>query len=157
MRLAGSCCLVKGFDLLPQARLGKLLGVSTAVTRGVCVQVDTAYLPNQSNPAAQRFVFAYSVKIINQGSETLQLRRRHWTITDANDYVEEVRGEGVVGEQPVLKPEQSFEYTSGCILKTPWGMMNGTYQMYRDDGTFFDATIAPFLLAAPFAAPAGIN
>lgn len=100
-------------------------------------------------PSAGRFVFAYTVTISNQSADVVQLRTRHWIITDATGRVEEVKGEGVVGEKPTLAPNQSFRYTSGCVLKTAWGTMNGTYQMYREDGSMFDAEIAPFLLAAP--------
>jgi ApaG protein len=137
------------------AVVGKLTAVSVAVTKGVRVSVESTYLPEQSDPNSRRFVFAYTVTIANQGHETVQLRTRHWIITDASGQVQEVRGEGVVGEKPTLEPNQSFQYTSGCILKTPWGTMNGTYQMYRNDGSSFDAEIAPFLLATPSAAPGG--
>lgn len=130
--------------------------MSTAVTNGVRVEVESAYLPDQSDPHNGRFVFRYTVTIANEGAETVQLRTRHWVITDGTNKVEEVRGEGVVGEKPVLAPNQSFQYTSGCILKTAWGTMNGTYQMYRKDGTHFDAEIAPFLLASPSVAPSGL-
>lgn len=117
--------------------------------------METTYLPEQSDPPSSRFVFAYTVTIANEGYEVVQLRTRHWIITDASGHVEEVRGEGVVGEQPVLQPNQAFQYTSGCILKTPWGTMNGTYQMFRSDGSHFDAEIAPFLLATPTVSPGG--
>jgi ApaG protein len=95
------------------------------------------------------------VTIANEGREIVKLKTRHWIITDALGHTEEVKGEGVVGEQPELEPNQAFQYTSGCILKTPWGTMNGTYQMYRKDGSYFDAEIAPFLLATPTASPGG--
>jgi ApaG protein len=127
-----------------------------ALTRGIRVKVESNYLPEQSDPSSRRFVFSYTVTIQNEGAETVQLRTRHWIITDASGNVQEVRGEGVVGEKPILKPNQAFQYTSGCILKTPWGTMNGTYQMYRADGSYFDAEIAPFLLATPGATPAGV-
>lgn len=130
--------------------------MSVAVTRGIKVSVESRYLPHQSTPANNRFVFAYTVTITNEGGETVQLRTRHWIITDANNNLEEVKGEGVVGEKPVLAPTQSFQYTSGCILKTAWGTMNGSYQMYKEDGTMFNAEIAPFLLAAPFTAALGV-
>lgn len=129
--------------------------MSNAVTNGIRVQVASAYLPEQSTPQKGRYVFRYTVTIANEGEETVQLRTRHWVITDGTNHVEEVRGEGVVGEKPVLAPQQSFQYTSGCILKTAWGTMNGTYQMFRDDGSSFDAEIAPFLLASPAVAPQG--
>jgi ApaG protein len=129
--------------------------VSIAMTKGIRVEVESTYLPEQSEPTSKRFVFAYTVTIANEGTETVQLKTRHWIITDATGHVQEVRGEGVVGETPVLKPKDKFEYTSGCILKTPWGTMNGEYQMYKTDGSWFDAEIAPFLLATPGATPAG--
>jgi ApaG protein len=129
--------------------------VSVALTQGIRVSVETTYLPEQSDPPSHRFVFAYTVTITNEGRDIVKLKTRHWIITDATGHVEEVRGEGVVGEQPELEPNQAFQYTSGCILKTPWGTMNGTYQMYRKDGSMFDAEIAPFLLATPNASPSG--
>lgn len=107
------------------------------------------YLDHQSAPQAGRYVFAYTIRIANEGRETVQLKTRHWIITDATGEVREVKGEGVVGEQPTLEPGQAFEYTSGCILKTQWGTMHGTYQMVRDGASSFEAEIAPFLLAAP--------
>lgn len=128
---------------------------SEAVTQGVRIRVVTQYVPHESSPVNQRFVFAYTVTIINESQDTLQLRTRHWTITDANQEVEEVKGEGVIGKQPVLEPNESFDYTSRCILRTPFGTMHGTYQMYHRDGTHFDAEIPAFLLAAPFVAPSG--
>lgn len=130
-------------------------GKSEAVTQGVRIRVQSKFLPNQSAPQSSRYVFAYTVVIVNEGEETVQLKTRHWVITDANGRVEEVKGDGVVGEKPVLRSTQSFEYTSGCILRTAWGTMHGTYQMYRPDGSFFDAEISPFLLATPYASPSG--
>jgi ApaG protein len=124
--------------------------VSTAVTNGIRVSVQAVYVPEQSAPRARRYVFAYTVKIANEGLLAAQLRSRHWIITDANGKVEEVRGPGVVGQQPQLRPGEQFEYTSGCVLQTPRGEMRGTYQMHRPDGTQFDATIAPFVLALPY-------
>lgn len=94
-------------------------------------------------------MFAYTVVIANAGHETVQLRTRHWIITDGQGRVEEVRGDGAVGEQPVLEPGDEFQYTSGCVLETARGTMHGSYQMYRDDGSQFDAEIAPFVLATP--------
>ena len=94
-------------------------------------------------------MFAYTITISNESAQTAQLRTRHWIITDGRGTVEEVRGDGVVGEQPRLQPGQSFQYTSGCVLTTPIGTMHGTYRMWRDDGSFFDAVIAPFSLALP--------
>ena len=113
------------------------------------VSVRPKYLDAHSNPEEQHFVFAYTVTIRNSGQHTAQLLSRHWIITDGNNQVEEVRGEGVVGEQPVLKPGESFEYTSGCPLPTPVGSMRGTYFCVADDGTKFEATIAEFVLSVP--------
>ncbi|MBI4815292.1 MAG: Co2+/Mg2+ efflux protein ApaG [Deltaproteobacteria bacterium] len=122
--------------------------VSTA-THGVVVRVEPSYLPRQSNPRERRFVFAYRVWISNEGPTKVQLRRRHWVITDAVGVVREVRGEGVVGAQPLIEPGASYEYTSGCVLETPWGTMHGSYELERPGGSTFEATIAPFLLAHP--------
>jgi ApaG protein len=123
--------------------------VSNATTEGIRVTVRSFYVPEQSAPRAKRYVFAYTVRIANEGQQTAQLRTRHWIITDADGNVDEVRGEGVVGAQPTLRPGQHFEYTSGCVLRTPRGTMHGTYQMHREDGRVFDATIAPFDLVLP--------
>lgn len=130
---------------------------SIAVTEGVRVQVQTHYLPEQSSPREDRYVFAYTITISNEGAGPAQLRTRHWVITDARGVVEEVRGDGVVGEQPRLEPGQSFQYTSGCVLNTPVGTMHGTYRMWRDDGSYFDAVIAPFSLASPMAMRLGTD
>jgi ApaG protein len=125
------------------------VGVSNALTDGIRVTVKSAYVAEQSSPKAGRYVFAYTVRIENEGGESAQLRTRHWIITDGNGKIEEVRGPGVVGHQPLLKPGDHFEYTSGCVLQTPRGEMKGTYQMHRPDGRMFDADIAPFRLALP--------
>jgi ApaG protein len=122
---------------------------STAVTHGIRVIVRSRYVAEQSFPMARRYVFAYSVRIANEGRRAAQLRSRHWIITDAEGKVEEVRGPGVVGKQPLLGPGEHFEYTSSCVLETPIGQMRGTYQMLAYDGRLFDAVIAPFLLAPP--------
>ncbi len=124
--------------------------VSTAVTNGVRVSVKAVYVPEQSVPRARRYVFAYTVKIANEGAASAQLRSRHWIITDGDGKIEEVRGPGVVGQQPLLRPGEQFEYTSGCVLQTPRGEMRGTYQMQRSDGSSFDATIAAFSLSLPY-------
>jgi ApaG protein len=124
--------------------------VSNAITNGIRVTVSSNYIPAQSAPKARRYVFAYTVRIANEGTEAAQLKSRHWIITDGNGKIEQVRGPGVVGEQPMLRPGEHFEYTSGCVLETPRGSMEGTYQMQRSDGTEFDATIAPFALMLPF-------
>jgi ApaG protein len=119
------------------------------VTQGIRVRVQSQYLPEQSSPTDERYVFAYTITISNESTYTAQLRTRHWIITDGRGGVEEVKGDGVVGEQPRLSPGQSFQYTSGCVLTTPIGTMHGTYRFWRDDGTYFDAVIAPFSLASP--------
>jgi len=113
------------------------------------VRVRTKYLEHESSPDASRFVFAYTIRITNQGEVPAQLLTRHWIITDADGAVQEVRGEGVVGEQPHLAPGESFEYTSGAVIQTPVGSMRGSYQMHADDGTDFDAPIAALTLARP--------
>jgi len=115
----------------------------------IAVDVETQYLPEQSDPAAERYFFAYSITITNVGSVAAQLISRHWIITDAEGKVEEVRGLGVVGHQPMLQPGESFEYTSSCPLPTPVGTMKGSYQMVAEDGTRFDAPISEFVLAMP--------
>lgn len=113
------------------------------------IQVDTRFLPEQSDPDAARYTFAYTINIANTGTAPAQLISRHWIITDANQKVQEVRGLGVVGEQPLLQPGQSFEYTSGCTLTTPVGTMSGSYRMTAEDGTQFDAPIGEFILSMP--------
>jgi ApaG protein len=113
------------------------------------VDVDTAYLAEQSSPGDKRYVFSYTITIRNEGSVPARLLTRHWIITDSNGKVQEVRGEGVVGEQPYLKPGQGFRYSSGAVLETPVGAMQGSYQMVADDGQQFDAPIAAFRLAMP--------
>ncbi len=113
------------------------------------IQVETAYVEEQSRPEQDRYVFAYTITITNQGSLAAKLLSRHWVITDANSKVQEVRGEGVVGEQPHLQPGESYTYTSAAMLETPVGCMQGTYQMVADDGTHFDAPIAVFKLSTP--------
>jgi ApaG protein len=124
--------------------------VSTAVTRGIRVTVRSQYLPERSSPKAGQYAFAYTVNIANEGGEAAQLRSRHWVITQADGKVQEVRGEGVVGQQPLLQPGEQFEYTSWCMLATPHGSMRGTYQMVAAGGEIFDAQIAPFALALPY-------
>jgi ApaG protein len=113
------------------------------------ITVKSEYIPERSSLSARQFAFAYTVRISNEGEATAQLRSRHWVITDANGSVQEVRGEGVVGAQPRLRPGEHFEYTSWCVLSTPWGFMRGTYQMITDGGESFDAHIAEFRLALP--------
>jgi ApaG protein len=118
-------------------------------TRGIRVSVDPTYLESQSDPSRSHFVWAYQVTIANEGSETVQLLTRHWKITDGNGRLQEVQGPGVVGEQPVLKPGESFEYTSGTPLSTPSGIMAGTYQMQAASGEMFDAVVPAFSLDCP--------
>ena len=120
-------------------------------TLGIRVRVKTQFLAEKSAPRQGQFLFAYTITISNTGEETAQLLSRHWIITDAEGEVQEVRGAGVVGEQPVLEPGMSFEYTSYCPLKTNVGTMQGSYTMVRPDGELFEAQIAPFTLAVPHA------
>ena len=115
----------------------------------IFINVKTAYIPEQSEEASDKYVFSYTITIENQGKESAKLLNRHWVITDANGKVQEVRGEGVVGEQPYLKPGESYRYTSGTVLDTPVGSMQGEYEMVRDDGSRFLAPIEPFSLAIP--------
>lgn len=115
----------------------------------ITVSVESAFLAEQSEPEEDRYVFAYTVTIANAGQVPATLLTRHWVITDANGRVQEVRGEGVVGEQPRLGPGESFRYTSGAMIPTPVGSMHGSYQMLADDGLRFDAPIAPFTLSVP--------
>jgi ApaG protein len=121
-------------------------GSSEAVTNNVRVEVESHYVPHHSIQFHGQWLFHYTVRITNEGDETIQLLSRHWIITDETGHVEEVRGPGVVGEQPVLAPGESFQYTSRCLLKTPKGAMRGTYQMVTADGSHFDVEIAPFTL-----------
>lgn len=123
---------------------------SEAVTRGVRVRVQSEYAPDRSQPAKSQWFFLYTITISNEGSDTVQLLTRHWLFTDGTGRVEEVRGPGVVGKQPILRPGESFEYTSGCPLTTPFGVMEGTYQMITEQGDRFDATIAPCTLSEPY-------
>jgi ApaG protein len=115
----------------------------------IFVAVDTRYLEDQSDPDERRYVFAYTITIHNRGTVPARLLGRHWLITDANGKVQEVSGEGVVGEQPHLKPGQRFRYTSGAVLETPVGSMQGSYRMLADNGVQFDAPIPAFTLAIP--------
>jgi len=122
---------------------------SEATTRGIRVRVQSRYLEERSAPDQGQWFFIYTVEISNLGETTAQLVSRHWIITDANGVVQEVRGLGVVGAQPVLKPGESFEYTSGTSIATPVGTMRGAYQMVAEDGTQFEAPIPEFTLAVP--------
>ena len=116
---------------------------------GVVIQTQVNYLPDQSDESGNRFVFSYTITITNLGQSSAKLISRHWIITDANNHVQEVRGQGVVGEQPLLKPSQSFEYTSGTVLTTQVGTMRGSYQMQTDDGEQFEVAIPQFVLSVP--------
>ena len=120
--------------------------MSSALTRGILVTVRSQYIPEKSSAAARQFAYAYTVNIANRGTVTAKLESRHWIITDAEGDVQEVRGEGVVGVQPELRPDEEFEYTSWCMIATPAGSMRGSYQMVTADGDRFDAEIAPFRL-----------
>lgn len=122
---------------------------SVALTRGVKVRVESSYVAERSMPQKNYYFFAYHIVISNQGEVPVKLLSRHWIITDGEGAQQEIRGPGVIGEQPHLQPGESFEYTSYCPLPTPVGTMEGTYQMVTDGGDTFDARIAPFSLALP--------
>ena len=123
--------------------------MAEAKKHDIGIDVVTQYLPEQSSPDEDRFFFAYSITVTNRGSVAAQLISRHWIITDAENVVQEVKGLGVVGEQPLLRPGESFEYTSGTAMATPVGTMRGTYQMVAEDGNKFDADIPSFTLSMP--------
>jgi len=115
----------------------------------IAIAARTAFIPDQSDVESGRYVFAYTITITNNGTVPAQLVSRHWIITDANNQVQEVRGLGVVGEQPLLRPNESFQYTSGTAIATPVGTMRGSYQMLAEDGVQFDASIPEFTLSMP--------
>ncbi len=138
-----------GLVRMPDLSSG-LAPVSEAVTRDIRVEVMSQYSPENSQPVEDVWVFQYTVRITNQGSDTVQLISRHWVITDAYERTEHVRGPGVVGNQPVLAPGESFQYSSWCPLKTPTGTMHGTYQMVGRGGEQFDIEIASFALRARY-------
>src|SRR2546423_14217076 len=121
----------------------------TERNHNISVQTKVVFVPDQSDVDQRRYVFAYTITITNTGTVAAQLISRHWIITDADGEVQEVKGEGVIGEQPLLKPGQSFQYTSGTAIATPVGPMRGSYQMVAEDGVHFDATIPEFTLAIP--------
>ncbi|GBF29189.1 MAG: Co2+/Mg2+ efflux protein ApaG [Proteobacteria bacterium] len=123
--------------------------MADSLQNNIKVDVETRYIEEQSNPEQNYYVFAYTITIQNQGQQTAQLLTRHWVITDSNHKVQEVRGDGVVGEQPILKPGEQFVYTSGTMLETSVGTMKGSYQMESADGSKFDATIEEFVLSTP--------
>jgi ApaG protein len=124
--------------------------MSVAITQGIRITVRIRYLEDESEPKREKFVFAYQIAIANEGSDEAQLLTRHWIIQDATNHVDEVIGDGVVGQMPVLAPGQEFVYTSYCPLKTEWGVMKGAYGMMRPDGERFEAVIAPFVLMPPY-------
>ncbi|RUO98395.1 Co2+/Mg2+ efflux protein ApaG [Hyphomicrobium sp.] len=121
-----------------------------ATTRGIRIRVEPKYMEDQSSPEDSHFVWSYAVEISNDGSETVQLKSRMWRITDAHGRTEEVRGAGVVGQTPVIEPGKAFHYTSGCPLKTPQGIMVGSYQMSDEAGQLFDVAIPAFSLDSPY-------
>lgn len=123
---------------------------SEAITNNVRVEVESHYVPDHSQPFQCQWFFHYTIRITNEGDDTVQLLSRHWIITDATGHTEEVRGAGVVGEQPMLAPGEAFTYTSGCSLKTSSGVMRGTYSMVTENGEHFDVEIAPFALHEPY-------
>ncbi len=125
------------------------MSTSESVTDGLRIEVSARYSPEHSEPQSNHWFFLYTIRISNEGDETCQLISRHWIIRDATGRVEEVQGDGVIGEQPVLEPGDSFEYTSGCPLPTPFGSMEGSYQMVTEGGAHFDAEIARFELREP--------
>lgn len=123
--------------------------MSAAGLNKIQIDVETRYIAEQSNPEQNYYVFAYTITIQNKGKQSAKLLTRHWVITDSNHKIQEVRGDGVVGEQPLLKPGEQFVYTSGTMLETSVGTMKGSYQMQADDGSHFDATINEFVLSTP--------
>jgi ApaG protein len=123
--------------------------MSEADLNNIRVDVETRYVEDQSNPEQNYYVFAYTITIQNRGRQSAKLLTRHWVITDSNQKIQEVRGDGVVGEQPLLKPGEQFVYTSGTMLETSVGTMKGSYQMLADDGSHFDANIDEFVLSTP--------
>ena len=125
------------------------VGMNEQIENQITVDVETDYIEGESSPEEDRYVFSYTITIRNEGNAPAKLLTRHWVITDANGHVQEVKGEGVVGEQPHLNPGEGFKYTSGTILETPVGVMQGSYQMVTDEGEEFDATIDPFRLSIP--------
>ena len=130
---------------------GKLVVMTMNIEKqhNITVEVETDYIEGQSEPENERYVFSYTITIRNEGGEAAQLLSRHWLITDANGNIQEVKGEGVVGEQPHLKPGEGFQYTSGAMITTPVGSMQGSYQMITDNGDEFDTEIPAFTLAIP--------
>ena len=132
-----------------QILFDKVLAMNDNQDQTIAIGVKTRYIEEESEPSTSRFVFAYTITIRNEGRKAAKLLKRHWIITDANGKVQEVKGEGVVGKQPDLEPGDHFTYTSGAVLETPVGTMEGSYQMKSRDGSLFDAPIAPFSLNNP--------
>jgi ApaG protein len=124
--------------------------MAEAVTRNIRVRVESEFAPERSNPHQNQWFFLYTIRITNEGRETVQLLSRHWIITNAMGEVKEVHGPGVIGKKPKLEPGESFEYTSGCPLTTPFGSMRGTYEMVTPDREHFDIEIPPFTLTEPY-------
>lgn len=141
-------CPILSRSQLKMVRKSQLI-MSEDYNYSVKVSVSTQYIEAESNVDADRYVFAYTITIENDGDIPVKLLNRHWIITDANNKIQEVKGKGVIGEQPYLRPGQSFQYTSGTMMETPVGSMQGTYQMVADDNHHFDAVIDPFTLAMP--------
>ena len=131
------------------AKTGAMTNINSDTPYKISVKVDPFYIEDQSAPEENRYVFAYTVNIQNTGTVAAKLVARHWIITDANGKIQEVRGQGVVGEQPYLRPGEGFQYTSGAVLDTAVGTMHGTYQMVGEDGSQFDAEIPIFTLSVP--------
>ncbi|BBB25244.1 Co2+/Mg2+ efflux protein ApaG [Amphritea japonica] len=123
--------------------------IFSETANNIAINVETAYLPDQSDPAKKRYVFSYHITITNNDQQPVQLLRRRWLIVDGDEKIQEVEGEGVIGEQPVIEPQQSYSYTSGTVLSTRVGSMQGHYQMQTNDGQTFNADIEPFTLAQP--------
>ena len=144
-----SLTLATSWRLRHKAKSVQMLLMEEIDQHGIVIQTQVNYLPEQSDEAGNRFVFSYTITIINLGHSSAKLISRHWIITDALNHVQEVRGQGVVGEQPLLKPSQSFEYTSGTVLTTQVGTMRGSYQMQAEDGTQFEVEIPQFVLSVP--------
>jgi ApaG protein len=130
---------------------------SDTVTEGIRVQAAAQYLEGESEPDQRQYLFAYRIRVRNEGTRRARLKSRHWIIVDADNHREDVRGPGVVGKTPLLAPGESFEYSSGCPLRTPWGTMEGSYTMERDDGTSFEAAVGRFFLVSSALMPAAQN
>lgn len=139
---------VKNAHKLPH-KLFSLIAMNDKLVHETEIDIETRYIVEQSEPEKERFVFAYTITIRNRGKTPARLLRRHWIITDGNGNVQEVKGDGVMGEQPYLKPGEGFRYTSGTVLPTPLGSMHGSYKMITDDGHEFDAAIPAFTLSIP--------